>query len=190
MEINPQSGIVYCWEALGVFWLVGLGFSKPTIRAQEVGPRLFHIALAGLGFTFLGTRYFRLGWLGERFLSTAPVWAEAGFALTLVGCLFAVWARITLGRNWSGRATVKAEHELITQGPYSLARHPIYTGLLTAALGTGLAGGEWRCVTGFVLIVLALMVKMSQEEKLMEQTFPEAYPAYRHRVKALLPGVF
>jgi protein-S-isoprenylcysteine O-methyltransferase Ste14 len=62
--------------------------------------------------------------------------------------------------------------------------------LLVAALGTGIATGKMRCVLGFVIIVLALLVKMSQEERLMLQTFPEAYPDYRRRVKALIPGVF
>ena len=114
----------------------------------------------------------------------------AGFVLTLAGCLFAVWARVTLGGNWSGRATVKADHQLIVSGPYSLARHPIYTGLLLAATGTALAHGEWRCVLGIALIVLAFAIKIGQEEKLMLQTFPHAYPQYRQRVKALIPGVF
>jgi protein-S-isoprenylcysteine O-methyltransferase Ste14 len=109
--------------------------------------------------------------------------------LTIAGCLFAIWARITLGANWSGRATVKAGHELITAGPYALARHPIYTGLLTACIGTAIGYGERRCLVGLLLIVLGFVIKMGQEERLMLETFPDAYAAYRRRVKALVPGV-
>ncbi len=71
-----------------------------------------------------------------------------------------------------------------------MARHPIYTGLLLAAAGTALARGEWRCILGIVLIALAFAIKIGQEEKLMLETFPLAYPQHRQRVKALIPGLF
>ena len=188
--INVQSAIGYTWEALGLVWLIGLAFTKRTIRSQPNGARVFHLGLGLLGFFLLGSAFFEFGWLGDRFLPRTYPLQLAGLGVTILGCLFAIWARFTLGSNWSGRAAVKAGHELITRGPYSIARHPIYTGLLVSALGTAIAEGEMRCIVGFVLIQLALMVKMSQEERLMMQAFPQAYPAYRQRVKALIPGVF
>jgi protein-S-isoprenylcysteine O-methyltransferase Ste14 len=148
------------------------------------------MALALLGFALLGSRNFHQGWLGMRFLPDTPAVSVAGFALTVAGCLFAIWARLTLGGNWSGRATVKAGHELIVSGPYAMARHPIYTGLFLASVGTALARGEWRCILGLLLIALAFAVKIGQEERLMLQAFPHAYPQYRQKVKALIPGVF
>jgi protein-S-isoprenylcysteine O-methyltransferase Ste14 len=190
MTFDVNSAIGCIWGALGLVWLVGLAFTKRTVRSQRSGARAFHVVLVLFGFALLGSHYFRQGWLGMRFLPDSPAWAFTGLALTLVGCLFAIWARLTLGANWSGRATVKADHELIVSGPYALARHPIYTGLLLAAAGTGLARGEWRCILGVVLIALAFAVKIGQEEKLMLQTFPHAYPQYRERVKALIPGIF
>lgn len=190
MSFNVNSAIGCCWLGLALVWLAGLAFTKRTVRSQELGSRLFHMALALLGFALIGGQHFRQGWLGDRFVPDLPLFGIGGFALTLAGCLFAIWARVTLGGNWSGRATVKSDHELIVSGPYSLARHPIYTGLLVAAAGTALARGEWRCVLGIALIVLAFAIKIGQEEKLMLQTFPHAYPQYRQRVKALIPGVF
>jgi len=189
MTINAQAAIGYTWEALGLVWLVGLAFNKRTVRSQPTGARFFHLGLAMLGFFLLGSGFFDAGWLGERFLPADSSVQLAGLSLTIAGCLFAIWARITLGANWSSRATVKAGHELIVIGPYALARHPIYTGLLAAAVGTGMTVGKMRCLLGFVLILLAFAIKMSQEERLMVQTFPEAYTAYRRRVKALIPGV-
>jgi protein-S-isoprenylcysteine O-methyltransferase len=190
MTLNTTSAIEWAWAVLSLVWLAGLAFTKPTVRSQPLSTRLFHLALAGLGFSLLGSQWFRLGWLGMRFIPDSQPIALAGLALTVVGCLFAICARFSLGSNWSARATVKAGHKLVTSGPYALARHPIYTGLMVAVAGTALAGGEWRCILAVVVILLALLVKMGQEEKLMLQAFPQAYPAYRRRVKALIPGVF
>jgi len=190
MVLNADSAISSTWAALGLVWLGGLAFTKRTVRSQPVGARLFHLVLVLLGFALLGSRWFDGGWLSQQIVPVTGAVKSLGVAGTMAGCAFAIWARLTLGSNWSGRATVKANHELITTGPYAVARHPIYTGILLGALGTSLATGEWRCVLGMLLLALAFLVKMSQEERLMIQTFPVDYPAYRKRVKALVPGVF
>lgn len=194
MRFDPLSVVGYCWIALGSLWLAGLPFAKPVARRQPLGARIFHLLLGALGFTLLGSHWLRGGWMGVPFLPHAEPMRHdirlIGLAFTIAGCLIAAWARIALGGNWSGAATVKASHELIVKGPYAFARHPIYTGLLLAVVGTALVIGEWRSIVGTVVILLAFFVKMSQEERLMLQTFPEAYPHYRQRVRALIPGVF
>ena len=119
-----------------------------------------------------------------------PTIQRTGAALTILGCLFAIWARLALGDNWSGRPTVKAGHELVVAGPYALARHPIYTGILVAAIGTGLTDLQGRRVLGVVIIALSVLFKIRQEEHLMIETFPDSYPLYQRRVKKLIPGVF
>jgi protein-S-isoprenylcysteine O-methyltransferase Ste14 len=179
MALGIDSLIKFAWLVLGAVWLIGLAFTKRTERSQPVG------------FGLLAGRWFRQGWLAEPFMPQVDTAAVriAGLALTIAGCLFAIWARVTLGGNWSGSVAVKAGHELVVHGPYALARHPIYTGLLFGALGTALAGGEWQCIVGAAVIFLALVVKISQEERLMMETFPDEYPQYRQRVKALIPGV-
>jgi len=193
-EINMTTlsigeAIRYTWLGLGTAWLIGLAFTKRTLRSQPSGTRLFQMAVFLLGFFLLGSDVFDRGWLGMRVFRETQGLEIAGLAMTVAGCAFAVWARLTLGGNWSGRATVKEGHELIVKGPYSLARHPIYTGLLLACIGTGLAIGLWRSVLGLLVILLGLTAKMSQEERLMMETFPNDYPIYRKRVKALIPGV-
>ncbi|UWZ84173.1 methyltransferase family protein [Occallatibacter riparius] len=189
MTIDIHAAIGGTWATLGLVWAVGFPFTRKTVRSQPSGARVFHLALALLGFSLLGSTWFRAGWLGQRFMTDSRELALAGVLMTMIGCAFAIWARITLGANWSGRATVKAGHELITSGPYAVARHPIYTGLLTACVGSMIASGEWRCVLGLVMVTLALAIKIGQEERLMLETFPQAYAAYRQRVKALIPGV-
>jgi protein-S-isoprenylcysteine O-methyltransferase Ste14 len=189
MTLNVHSAITNTWGGLGLVWLIGLAFTKRTVQSQFGATQLFQMAVFLLGFFLVGSDSLREGWLGVRFMPVSYSVQVSGLLLTMGGCLFAIWARLTLGGNWSNWATVREGHELIVRGPYGLARHPIYTGLLLACLGTALAIGEWRCVLGLVIVVLGFMLKMSQEESLMMATFPEAYPQYRRRVKALIPGL-
>jgi protein-S-isoprenylcysteine O-methyltransferase Ste14 len=186
---HVDSLLLSIWIGLGLFWLAGTAFTKRTARAQPVGARLLHLAFVLPGYLLLVSNRLAIGWLGERFVPAAPWAAIAGLAVTIAGCLLAAWARLTLGANWSGRVTLKEGHELITTGPYALARHPIYTGLITAAGGTALAIGEWRGMVGVALVAFAFLTKIRQEEPLMLQAFPDAYPEYRRRVKKLIPGI-
>jgi protein-S-isoprenylcysteine O-methyltransferase Ste14 len=187
---NAQTGIFSCWVVLIVLWLISALFSKRTQRAESTNSRSAYLVLAMIGGAIGSGLFFRGTWMFERFVPAAPTIQFSGFAIALLGTLFAAWARLTLGSNWSGRATVKQNHELIVRGPYAIARHPIYTGLLMVLAGTFIVVGQWRCLFGFAVILLALLVKMNQEERLMTETFPEQYPRYRRRVKALVPFVF
>ena len=189
MTFNPLTAINYCWRLIGLFWLAGMLFTKPTLRSGSLGNRVAQILVAILGGVVIAG-FIPLGpWMDARMLPRTQSLEFTGFYLTVAGCLFAAWARLTLGANWSGRATVKTGHELIVSGPYALARHPIYTGLLLALAGTILALDRWRGILGFFIIAFSLAIKMRQEERLMEQTFPNDYPVYRRRVKALIPGI-
>jgi protein-S-isoprenylcysteine O-methyltransferase Ste14 len=190
MVINVSSAISYTWEAVAVVWLAAFPFAKRAVRSQSARGRVFHLLLVLVGFTLLGSHYLRQGWLGMRFRPDSAALAWMGVAITAAGCGFAIWARLALGANWSGRATVKANHELVASGPYSVARHPIYAGLLLACFGTALAEGEWRCILGLAFIIAGFIMKIGAEERMMIETFPRAYPQYRRRVKALIPGLF
>ncbi len=112
-----------------------------------------------------------------------------GTILTAVGIAFAVWARRHLGRNWSGRPAIKIDHELVTSGPYRFVRHPIYTGVLLALFGSGLANGPIVMIL-FVIFALIFSWRIRIEESYMMKLFPDQYPAYRGRTKALIPVVW
>lgn len=190
MPITPMALIGCSWDAVALVWLIGLAFKRATLHTQPGAYRLVHLALGVLGFTLLSGRWFRSGWLALRWLPDTLTIAYIGAALTVLGCLFAIRARVHIGANWSGRVSLMAGHELVTTGPYAIVRHPIYTGILTAVVGTALAGGELRGLVAIVVILLAFLVKISHEEKLMMVTFPQAYPGYRERAKALIPWIF
>ena len=109
--------------------------------------------------------------------------------LALGGFSFAIWARRHIGRYWSARVTLKEGHQLIESGPYRLARHPIYSGLLLSMAATVTTIGTIQSVVGYVLLVGALVFKLAAEERLLTANFGEAYKEYQNRVKALIPGV-
>jgi protein-S-isoprenylcysteine O-methyltransferase Ste14 len=109
-----------------------------------------------------------------------------GAFLFACGIALAVWARLNLGRNWGMPTSQRVDPELVTSGPYRVVRHPIYSGLLTAMLGTALVNN----LLG--LIVVALLVAYfyycgTVEERNLTATFPKAYPEYRSRTKMLIP---
>jgi protein-S-isoprenylcysteine O-methyltransferase Ste14 len=128
---------------------------------------------------------------GGRVPAAPAALAACGAALCWASALLAIWARVTLGRNWSGIvASLREHHTLIRSGPYGAVRHPIYTGLLGAMLGTALTAGSLASWLAFAAGLVAFLMRIRVEEQLMMAAFPEAYAAYRARTKALVPGIW
>ena len=127
--------------------------------------------------------------LRDRVLAQGILCFWVGAAVTAVGLSFGAWARHHLGSNWSQSVTVMEGHELVTSGPYSIVRHPIYTGLLLGFLGCAVARNEWRGVLALALVFGVLWPKLTLEEQWMRARFGAPYEAYAGRVAALLPGV-
>ena len=109
------------------------------------------------------------------------------FAVVVLGILFAWWARVHLGRLWSGRVTRKEDHRVVDTGPYALVRHPIYTGVVTSALATGIA--EWRVAafSGALVIALGFWLRSRLEERFLRAELGTAYEEYARRVPMLIP---
>jgi protein-S-isoprenylcysteine O-methyltransferase Ste14 len=111
-----------------------------------------------------------------------------GSALVLLGIGLAVWARFVIGRNWGHPMTQRENPELVTAGPYSVIRHPIYTGILMAVLGAALAIHH-VLLLGFLLLAAFFLYSARQEEKRMTLIFPAEYPAYKAGTRMLLPFI-
>ena len=177
------------WLAWLLYWYAAASNVKSVQRRETALSRMIYtiplVAGAALMFWPRGT-----GWLFERFV--APQWFVelAGLAILAAGLAFTVWARLHLGRNWSGTVTLKQDHELIRTGPYRFVRHPIYTGLLVAVFGTALALGQWRGLIALALIAASFLRKMRIEEQFLRDIFPDAYERYRAEVRALIPFVY
>src|SRR6185436_14992743 len=191
MDLPYGQVIALCWGVFVVVWLVAAFFTKRTVERSQSMWRLFWIAglLAILAFAGRGNGalWQRLpqGW-DITWIDT-PTIGLAADVVTVIGLLITLWARFTLGSNWSGNVTFKENHELITGGPYAFVRHPIYTGLLLMLLGTVIISGH---AFGFALLALGtvmLRLKSLDEERMMIKHFPDSYPDYRKRVRALIP---
>jgi protein-S-isoprenylcysteine O-methyltransferase Ste14 len=177
------------WIAWLFYWLLAAIGAKRTQWQEKLGPGLIHRLPLTLAFLLLALPRFAPALLRQRFLPFHPLLGGAGIALTALGLAVAVWARVHLGRNWSAIVTVKEDHALIRSGPYRLMRHPIYSGVLLALLGTALALGERRDLIALVLAFVALLYKSAIEEERMAATFPD-YDDYRRRTARLVPFVF
>ena len=181
--------IAALWLAWIVFWAATALDTKPTRWREPIGSQALHI----IPLLFCVALLAQTRWLPPILLARV---VPAGLSPEILGGLFVlaglaltVWARICLGRNWSGTVTVKQDHALVRTGPYALIRHPIYTGLLLALTGTTIAIGEWRGVLGVVCALAGFLWKIRVEESRMRQTFPE-YERYRRQTAALLPLIY
>lgn len=186
-----EHWIGFLWLAFIVLWWLAAFASKRTVQRQTGGSRLLQsgIVLIGVVFLFNLGHIFTRGWPARHIIPRTESWVLAGAVLTVAAMLFAVWARTILGSNWSGRVTIKQDHQLILSGPYAFVRHPIYTGMLAALLGTALVYGETRCFVGLFICGIGLWLKSRTEEQFMMRQFGEQYAHYRQRVRALVPFV-
>jgi protein-S-isoprenylcysteine O-methyltransferase Ste14 len=177
------------WVAFLVLWRVLASTVKAPATAENLRSRLSHVIPLLVAICLFAAPDVPLPPLNARFVPLALWPPTLGVALTFIGLAFSVWARFTLADNWSSDVQVKRGHELIVEGPYRWVRHPIYTGLILAFVGTALAVGEWRAVLGVAFAALAFWRKLSIEEKAMRGEFGEAYVRYAERVPALIPFV-
>lgn len=181
-HIDLISGL---WIAWLVLWLGLAVWSKRTAQREPLWSRFAHGVPLGLAIWLYGPAKV----LHERFLPHGDGWWWLGAVLVMLGLAWTVYARAVLGRNWSGTVTLKQSHELVRSGPYRWTRHPIYTGLIVALLGTAIALGEWRGLVGLLLVMAAFSYKLQVEERFMMGAFPVEYPRYRAEVPALVPGL-
>ncbi|HEV2234587.1 MAG TPA: isoprenylcysteine carboxylmethyltransferase family protein [Terriglobia bacterium] len=187
MHPDIQEGITLLWILLVAIWLVSWMSAKRAVRRQSWSSRILQGSLVAGGYVLMFNHSLRLGPLQENFAPDTAAIAWSGLAVTAAGIYLAIWARFAIGRNWSGTVTVKEDHQLIRRPPYTLVRHPIYSGILLASLGTALAAREYRGLVGMVLVFIGFWVKLRLEEQFMTEQFGTEYTRYKQEVKALIP---
>ena len=178
-----------CWIAFVAVWLVAAVSTKRTVYRESRAQRLRYWVLLVIAYLLL-VHARQLSYpLNLRVIPHAASIAWAGALLCMAGLAVALWARVILGRNWSGVVTLKEGHELVERGPYRFVRHPIYTGILTMFFATALVRGHVAGFAGVLLMFASFWIKLGREEKLMLQQFPERYAAYQYRAKRIIPFV-
>ena len=170
------------WAAFWLYWLAAaFPIKRGRVRwSSELRIRAVIFVLAIL--------LVRAGLLRGHDLMAEPWRVGLGFVLFAVGLGVAVWARVHLGRNWGTPMTQKDEPELVTGGPYRWVRHPIYSGILLAAVGTAVAlSWSWLIVVGLVGVYFGYSATV--EERYLTERFPGTYPPYKRSTKMLLPFI-
>jgi protein-S-isoprenylcysteine O-methyltransferase Ste14 len=171
------------WLVFWVFWLIAAFTAKSGKSGGWTGIRglrvfifaAFYIVVRDVG-------------LRQHSLRPGPALAAIGLALFLLGLGLAVWARLYIGRNWGTPMSRKEEPELVTTGPYHLIRHPIYSGLILALIGTALATTLWGLIAVPILGGFFIFSATREEAYLTDQ-FQDTYRAYKHSTKMLIPFV-
>lgn len=181
------------WVLLLGFWAIAFFWTKRTIRfglgwRRELLWRLILAVPIIVAVKVPSVREFVVGY-GLLSMNTNPVLGGIGAVLCAAGVGLAVWARINIGRNWGVPMSKKENPELVTTGPYSRIRHPIYAGFLLAMLGSAVGlSPVWLLplvVMGGVFVYAA-----RREEQELTNQFPQVYSAYVQRTSRLVPFVY
>jgi protein-S-isoprenylcysteine O-methyltransferase Ste14 len=175
------------WTLLALVWLVMLFGMKKAKRLEGWGERAQHELLVVLGFWLLFSDYWNWGWLSLRLLPSVPQVWTTGLTLTAVGIGISIWARLSLGSNWSGMVTLKKDHQLVSSGLYRRIRHPIYTGILLAMFGTAMIDGRLRGWLGMALTLTAFYFKARREERFLREEFGPSFDEHSRRTGMFLP---
>ena len=177
----------YLWMLLGAVWLVLWFGMKKAKRLEGWGGRAQHGIPVTLGFWLLFAKSEHWGWLNDRLLPNVPVVWDLGLLLTALGVGISIWARLSLGSNWSSLVTLKDGHELIRAGLYRWVRHPIYTGILLGMIGTAMIKGQLRGWVGLAIVFAGFYYKARREEKFLREEFGGDFDAHAQQTGMFLP---
>jgi protein-S-isoprenylcysteine O-methyltransferase Ste14 len=175
------------WDLLLVVWFVLWFGMKKAKKREGWGERAQHGILVILGFWLLFGELPDWGWLKYRVVPNVPELWLAGLALTVVGAGISIWARWSLGSNWSGTVTLKNDHELVRTGLYRSIRHPIYTGILVGMVGTALIRGRLRGWIGVGMVLVAFYFKARREERFLREEFGQGFEEHLQQTGMFLP---
>jgi protein-S-isoprenylcysteine O-methyltransferase len=185
-----NDGMVICeylWGTFYVVWLVWALWAKPVRTREDAGSRLSYVFPTVLAYVLMFSRYVSNGWLRMQIFPDDRWLQLLGIGITIAGLGFAVWARMYLGGNWSSAVTVKIGHELVRSGPYRWVRHPIYSGLILALLGTAVENRQVRGIVAVILLYTGFAIKSRIEERAMTNTFGAEYDEYSRNTGRILP---
>ena len=169
------------WTVFWIYWLAATVTARPRQWAWYAGVQLAIVAVVVI--------LLRLNLPVGHAVRGDPWLTGIGLALFALGLALATWARVYLGRNWGTPMSRQAGTDLVTTGPYRAVRHPIYSGVILATIGTALAANvSWLLVA--VVLGGYFVFSAVREERYMAERFPDTYPGYKRSTKMLIPCVF
>jgi protein-S-isoprenylcysteine O-methyltransferase Ste14 len=178
------------WLAFAAYWgITALGAKRSIGTTAWWTQSLLRLGIAVL--TLLAFHLFGMDHalrLVQAYQMHSVILGAIGSVCVLLGLGLAVYARLYLGRNWGMPMSRKEDPELVTGGPYARVRHPIYTGIILAMLGSAIGESIFWAVP-LVLFAAYFIHSARREEELMREQFPAQYPAYMRRTKMIVPFV-
>lgn len=185
-RIPPVLLVVFAvaWAGLGLLWAAP---AKGPQSAEFKWYRPIRLLILAAVFSLLFWKATAVGFLGKRFIPDLPALGWIGIIAAILGMLVTSWSRIALGRYWSDKVILQTEHQLIRTGPYSCMRHPLYSGVLLAVLGTALVLGEVRGLLSFVILLVNYAIKAKREERILTERFGAEFNRHVERTGFLLP---
>jgi protein-S-isoprenylcysteine O-methyltransferase Ste14 len=187
--MNAMRICLDLWMVLALIWLITSLRTRRTQERVDIASRLLYGIPVILGFVLMFDNHFPMSWLQSNILPANVFPRVLGVALTAFGLAFAVWARFSIGQNWSSAVSIKVEHQLVRTGPYAWVRHPIYSGILLMMIGTAVVVGQVRGVLATLVLWSAFWVKSRMEESFMLKTFGQDYTDYSRSTGALVPRI-
>ncbi len=195
--MSVQAAVTLLWLVWYVTWIAAVVWSSKTKRQMKSDMAGLHRLLSGLGSALLfvpsglsspPANVSGLSMLFERIWLAPPWLSWTFFALVVAAFGFCWWARLHLGRLWSGFVTLKEDHRIVDTGPYGLVRHPIYTGVIEAAFFTGLIRADVAAILGSGLIAAGFSMTAKIEERFLStQLGAHLYEPYRKKVPMIVP---
>lgn len=184
--------IASLWIVWTIYWWTSALRAKRNVRNTgwywNIGIRIIIIIIVLIFLHVPILYHFALHTHSKSFY-TNPLTGVIGIIIALFGFALSIWARVCLGRNWGMPMATKEKPELITSGPYKFIRHPIYTGMIVAMIGTTIVTTIlWLIPLIFVLGYFIYSSKI--EEKNMLKQFPKEYKEYMKQTKALIPFIY
>lgn len=184
--MSAGAAIVAAWLLWLVTWVMAAGWSARTASHHDLGAESPSRVLTLAALVMLIASYYPVGF--AHLWVTPPVIAWIALAFVVAGLLFTWMARLHLGPLWSSTSAPTEDHRIVDTGPYGIVRHPVYAGLLLAAIATALERGRLEAVAGVLVLIAGVSLRAKLEERLLRRDLgDEAYASYRTRVPMLLP---
>jgi len=182
----PGAFIAAAWIVWLVTWILAAGWSARTASHHDLGAESPSRVLTLAAVVMILASYWPLPAAVLWIASPEIGWAMAG--LVVLGLGFTWAARLHLGPLWSSTSAPTEDHRIVDTGPYGIVRHPVYAGLLLAAVATALEGGRLEAIAGALVLVAAISLRAKLEERFLRRDLgDEAYASYRRRVPMLIP---
>jgi protein-S-isoprenylcysteine O-methyltransferase Ste14 len=187
MTFSPFEIVRATWIVLALYWIFSSFRVKKMRRREPVFRRFAYLTVIALAALLLFPR--QIDGLSLRFSHSLELrWI--GAVITAAGAVLAIWARRHIGTNWSGMVALREGHQLVRSGPYARIRHPIYSGLLLALLGTALTAETYGALAVLAIVSAGISFKAKREEKLLAGEFGAEFEEHRRHTGFLFPRLF